>query len=122
MQYVILADMVVVVHMLFVLFVVFGGLFVLRWRRSAWVHLPAVFWGAVIELGDWVCPLTYLENYFRRLGGEAGYNGSFIQRYLEPLLYPIGLTRSNRIILGIAVILINAAVYGRLWWLSRRDK
>ncbi len=122
MPYIILADLVVVVHALFVLFVVFGGLFVLRWRRLAWLHLPAAVWGAAIELGDWVCPLTYLENYFRRLGGEAGYRGTFIARYLEPLLYPHGLTRQSRIILGLMVILVNLAIYARLWWIYRRNK
>ncbi len=122
MPYIILADLVVVVHALFVLFVVFGGLFALRWRRLARLHLPAAVWGAAIELGDWVCPLTYLENYFRLLGGEAGYRGTFIARYLEPLLYPLGLTRQSRIFLGLAVILVNLAIYTRLWWMYRRDK
>ncbi len=122
MPYNVLADLVVIVHALFVLFVVFGGLVVLRWRWLARLHLPAAVWGAAIELGDWVCPLTYLENYFRRLGGEAGYSGTFIGRYLEPLLYPLGLTRQSRVFIGLTVIIVNLAIYARLWWIYRRDK
>ncbi len=120
MLYSLLADMVVFVHALFVLFVVFGGLAVLRWRRLAWFHLPAAVWGTAIELGGWVCPLTYLENYFRRLGGETGYSGTFIARYLEPLLYPLGLTPHDRVFLGVAAFLINFAVYVIVWRKRRR--
>jgi hypothetical protein len=116
MPYGILADLVLIVHALFVIFVVFGGLAVLRWRRLAWLHLPAAVWGVAIELGGWVCPLTYLENYFRRLGGESGYSGTFIEQYLEPLLYPLGLTEYSRLFLGLAAFLVNFMIYARLWW------
>lgn len=115
MGYATLADLVVLVHALFVLFVVAGGVAVLRWPRLAWLHLPAAVWGAAIELGGWVCPLTDLENHFRRLGGEAGYRGTFIERYLEPLLYPLGLTRQLQYILALTVVLLNLLVYLRLW-------
>jgi hypothetical protein len=115
MPYAVLADLVVVVHAMFVLFVVFGGLAVLRWRRLAWLHLPAAVWGVAIELGGWVCPLTYLENYFRRLGGESGYSGTFIEQYLEPLLYPLGLTEQTQIFFGLAAFLVNFVIYVRLW-------
>ena len=112
------ADMVVLLHASFVLFVLLGGLAVLRWRRLAWLHLPAVLWGAAIELGGWICPLTYLENHLRRMAGGAGYNATFIERYLEPLLYPLGLTRHAQLVFGFTALLINLAVYARLW--SRR--
>lgn len=115
MGYATLADLVVLVHALFVLFVVGGGVAVQRWPRLAWYHLPAAAWGVAIELGGWVCPLTDLENYFRRLGGEAGYRGTFIERYLEPVLYPLGLTRHLQLILALAVVLVNLLVYLRLW-------
>ena len=122
MPYAILADLVVLVHSLFVLFVVFGGLVVLRWRRLAWLHLPAAVWGVAIELGGWLCPLTYLENYFRRLGGESGYSGTFIEQYLEPLLYPLGLTEQSQLFAGLVAFLINFAIYGRLWWICRNKR
>ncbi len=115
MLYQLLADLVVLVHALFVLFVVMGGIAVLRWRRLVWLHLPAVAWGVAIELGGWVCPLTYLENYFRRRGGEAGYSGTFIARYLEPLLYPLGLTRQFQLVLGLAAFFVNIAIYALIW-------
>jgi len=119
MSYVLLADLTLLVHALFVLFVVLGGVAVLRWRWLARVHLPAAVWGVLIELGGWVCPLTDLENHFRRLGGESGYSGTFIERYLEPVLYPLGLTQRSQIIFGFAAFLINLAIYVRLW---RRNK
>jgi hypothetical protein len=97
-----------------VLFVVFGGLLVLRWPRLAWVHLPAAVWGALIEFAGWVCPLTPLENALRRQAGEATYTGGFIERYITPILYPDGLTRGAQVALGTLVVLINVAVYARL--------
>ncbi|HEY5974454.1 MAG TPA: DUF2784 domain-containing protein [Geobacteraceae bacterium] len=115
-----LADLVVLLHAAFVLFVVFGGVAVLRWRRLAWLHLPAALWGAAIELGGWVCALTYLENRLRRQGGGAGYGGTFIAQYLEPLLYPLGLTRQTQLLFGCAALLVNLAVYARLWWTGGR--
>ena len=115
MVYLLLADAIVVIHLLFVLFVVCGGLAVLRWPRLARLHLPAAVWGVVIELTGWVCPLTPLENRLRRLGGESGYTGSFIEHYLEPIIYPPGLTARSQLFMGLGILVLNAALYGRLW-------
>jgi hypothetical protein len=112
------ADMVVFLHALFVLFVLLGGGAALRWRCIAWFHLPAAMWGVVIELGGWVCPLTYLENHLRRMGGGAGYGTTFIERYLEPVLYPLGLTRHVQFLFGLTAFLLNLAIYAR--FLGRR--
>jgi hypothetical protein len=114
--YSLLADMTVVLHGLFVLFVVCGGFAVLRWPRLALLHLPAVTWGVTVELTGWVCPLTPMENHFRRLAGEVGYSGGFIQHHLEPLLYPLGLTAAHQLFLGLGALAINVAIYGLLWW------
>jgi Protein of Unknown function (DUF2784) len=113
--YRLLADLVVVLHFAFVLFVVFGGLFALRWPRAAWIHLPAAIWGAGIEFVQGICPLTPLENHLRRLGGEAGYSGGFVERYVLAVLYPEGLTREVQLVLGGLVILVNVAVYAVVW-------
>lgn len=115
MIYLLLADCTVVVHVIFVLFVVGGGVAVLRWPRLAWLHLPAAVWGGIVELKGWICPLTHLENLFRRLGGEDVYFGSFIEHYLEPILYPPGLTVRSQVIMGLGVLAVNAAIYFRLW-------
>lgn len=109
------ADMTVFLHAAFVLFVLLGGLAALRWRRLAWFHIPAAVWGVIIELGGWICPLTYLENYFRRMGGGAGYGGTFIERYLEPILYPLGLTRHNQMVFALSALIFNLAIYIRFW-------
>ena len=110
-MYAILADAVLVLHFAFVVFVVAGGLLVLRWTAVAWLHLPAAAWGAAIEVGGWICPLTPLENRFRELAGQTPYTGDFVSRYLMPVLYPEGLTRPVQLVLGMAVLLINLAVY-----------
>ena len=107
-----LADGLVILHLGFVLFVVLGGLLVLRRPRVAWVHLPAAAWGALIELTGWICPLTPWEQSLRRLGGEAGYSGGFVAHYVLPVLYPAGLTPSVQIGLGLFVIGLNAGIYG----------
>jgi hypothetical protein len=112
------ADVVLVAHFSFVLFVVLGGLLVLRWPRLAWVHLPVALYGAAIELVGFVCPLTPLENWLRHRGGQSGYSGGFIEHYVTAALYPTGLTREIQVGLGVAVLLLNVAVYG--FWLRRR--
>ena len=109
------ADLVVLVHLAFVLFVVLGGLLALRWRWMPWLHLPAAIWGAAVELFGWYCPLTPLENSLRRAGGAAGYEGGFVERYLLPLLYPGDLTREIQLVLGALVVLVNVAIYLVVW-------
>ena len=108
------ADAVALLHLAFVLFVVFGGLLVWRWPRLAWLHLPAAAWGALIEFAGWICPLTPLENDLRQVIGQAGYAGGFIDHYLWPLLYPTGLTREWQWALGAGVLALNSVVYGIL--------
>ncbi|HEV2149765.1 MAG TPA: DUF2784 domain-containing protein [Longimicrobiaceae bacterium] len=117
-----LADAVVLVHLGFVLFVVLGGLLVLRRPRLAWLHVPAALWGVWIEFSGRVCPLTPLENRLRRLGGEAGYSGGFIDRYVVSLLYPEGLSRSLQLVLGALVLTLTLAIYARLLWRTRRAR
>lgn len=107
----VLADAVLVLHLGFLVFVVLGGLLVLRRPWVAWLHLPAAAWGAWIEFAGSVCPLTPLENHLRRAGGEAGYTGGFIDHYLVPVLYPPGLTRTHQIVLGCGVLIVNGVAY-----------
>jgi hypothetical protein len=108
------ADGVLVLHLAFVLFVVLGGLLALRWPRVAWVHVPVALYGAVIEFIGFVCPLTPLEVWLRRRGGEAGYEGGFIEHYITAALYPTGLTREIQLVLGTGVLVLNAIVYAIL--------
>ena len=110
-----LADLALIAHLFFIVFVIFGGLIVLKWHRVMWLHIPCAIWGALIEFFGWICPLTYLENYFRQLGNAGSYEGSFIQHYLLPVIYPSGLTTSIQILLGVIVIVINLVVYYFVW-------
>ena len=114
MPYQSLADAVLLVHLGFVFFVVIGGVAVLRWRRLAWVHLPAVMWAVLIEYAGWVCPLTPLENALRQAGGAAAYAGGCIDHYVSVLLYPPGLTPGLQVVLGSLLLLLNTVVYVRL--------
>ena len=115
MIYLLLANLVVLVHLLFVLFVILGGWLALRWRRLIWVHLPAAIWGALIEFVGWTCPLTPLENWLRRRGGQEGYAGGFMEQYLLPVLYPADLDRTTQLVLGGAVVMINLLAYWCFW-------
>jgi hypothetical protein len=112
------ADLVMLVHLLFVLFVVLGGFLALQWRWIPWVHIPVALYGAVIEFVHFVCPLTPLENWLRRKGGHEGFEGGFIETYLLRILYPDGLTRRVEIVLGVSVLVINAVAY----WLFFRKQ
>jgi len=113
--YLFLADAVLILHLAFILFVVLGGLLVLRHPRLIWLHLPVAAWGALIEFAGWICPLTPLEKRLLALGGDEAYSGGFISHYIVQLIYPEGLTRELQWLLGALVLAINAAVYYRLW-------
>ena len=109
-----LADAVVLGHLAFVLFVALGGVLVLRRPKLAWVHVPCAIWGSAIEFGGWICPLTYLENHLRLLGGADAYGVGFVDRYILHILYPQGLTRGTQMVLGALVLAVNGYVYARL--------
>jgi len=105
------ADFIVAVHAAFILWAVFGGLTLLKRRSLAWLHLPAFVWASLIEFVGVICPLTPLEQSFRRVAGEAGYSGGFIQHYVTSVIYPEGLTRNIQVGLGVALVVFNAAIY-----------
>ncbi len=113
------ANFLTIVHLMFVLFVILGGL-LLFWRpRTAFIHLPSLAWGVIIELNNWICPLTPLEQGLRRASGEEGYSGGFIDHYIIPLIYPEGLTPEIQQMLGFSVLLLNVIIYGA--WLLKRN-
>ena len=116
MVYRFFADVVVLVHFGFVLFVIVGVVLVHRWKTVAWFHLPAVAWGTLIEFMGWICPLTPLEIWLRVMAGQSGYETGFIAHYLLPILYPAALTQSTQRWLGVLVLSLNVAIYG---WLLR---
>ena len=121
-----LADAVLVFHLLFIAFAVFGALAVWRWPRLAWLHLPALAWAAYVVLTGEICPLTPLENHLRRAGGDSGYAESFIEHYLLPLVYPSAvqgeLGRTTQAVLGAALLLFNVGVYALLLRRRRRQR
>jgi len=118
MLYHLSADLILIVHLAFVLFVALGGLLVLHRPRLMWLHLPAVVWGALSEFLGVFCPLTPLETTLRELGGGTGYEGGFIEHYITAVIYPSGLTRGLQIALGFGALLLNMAIYG--YWLLRK--
>ena len=120
MNYALAADIVLVVHGLFIAFVIFGGLLVVWRHRLAWLHLPALAWGALVVSMGWTCPLTPLENHWRTMAGQTPFDGGFIQHYLWPLIYPPGLTREMQVALALCLIAGNVAVYLTVWRRRRR--
>lgn len=109
------ATAIAILHLLFILFVIFGGLLVLRWPRLMWVHLPAAAWGVLIEFFSWYCPLTKWENLLLQAAGKAGYSGGFVAHYIMPVIYPAGLTRGLEIAIGVFVLVLNAGIYMRVF-------
>jgi hypothetical protein len=120
MLYRVLADAVVLFHLLFVAFAVAGGLLAFRWRWIPLLHLPALAWAAFVEFTGRICPLTPLENQLRAASGAAGYTGGFVEHYLLPVLYPAGLTRELQWTLGSGLVAFNLVVYGLLAWRRMR--
>jgi hypothetical protein len=120
MIYLVLANLVLIIHVAFIIFVVLGGLLSLRWRWMVWLHLPAAVWGMLIEFSDWTCPLTTFEINWLQAAGEAGYAGGFMEHYLIPLIYPLGLTSTVQLLLGFGVVATNALVYMLIWKRWRR--
>ena len=113
-------DSIVVLHFVFVLFVLFGALLLLRWRKLVWLHIPAVIWGILVELNGWLCPLTPLENRLREYAGLGLYHGDFVMHYVMPVLYPANLTRLTQIVFGIVVIIVNITIYLYLYRIRPR--
>jgi hypothetical protein len=119
MTYQPLADLVVVLHLGFVVFAALGGLLALRWPRTLWVHAPVAAWGAWVEISGRLCPLTPLEQRLRLAAGGTGYEGDFVVHYLLPIVYPPGLTRTIQLVLGTLLVIGNAAVYAIAWRRAR---
>jgi hypothetical protein len=107
----IFADVVLLAHFAFIVFALFGGAIVFFKRRAAWFHIPAVMWSAAVNFASWICPLTPLENSFRAKAGQAGFEGGFIQHYIEPLVYPGGMPRKMELIAGVSVLVWNVLMY-----------
>ena len=114
-----LADAVVVLHLAFIAFVFAGGVLVCWRPLVALLHLPALAWGVYVELTATICPLTPLENALRRAAGDAGYAGTFVDRYVAPVVYPPGLTPDTQAVIGAALVALNAGLYALAWRRAR---
>ena len=117
-----LADFIVLTHLAFIVFALFGGLFALRWPWVTRVHIPAALWGAVAAFFGWLCPLTPIENALRRAGGSAEYSAGFIEHYIVPVIYPAELTRDLQVLLGFGLLAVNFAIYLVVWRRFRVDR
>ena len=115
-----LADFVVLIHLGFVAFVLLGALLALKWRKLAFLHLPALAWGIYIEWTRTICPLTPLEIWLRHQAGADAYSGGFISHYLVPILYPPGLTAAHQQFIAAGLLLGNALIYGYLLYRRRK--
>lgn len=116
------ADGVLLLHLAFILFALFGGALATRWRWMPLVHLPTAAWAFFVELTGRTCPLTYLENELRIKAGQSGYRESFIEHYLLALIYPAGLSREVQFVLAAIVVLVNIALYSYHYGRARRGR
>ncbi len=116
------AEVVLLFHLAFIAFALFGAAIASRWRWIIIFHLPAATWGFFVELTGRICPLTYLENYLRVKAGLSGYTESFVEHYLLVVIYPAGLTREVQFILAGGVVAVNIAIYGWLYWRGSHEK
>lgn len=120
MNYRLAADAILLLHLLFILFALFGALLAMRWRWVMLLHLPAATWGFLVEFNGWICPLTPWENALRVQAGESGYSAGYIEHYLLPVIYPAGLTHDIQLLLAWVVVLLNLLLYGWLLWRRRQ--
>jgi hypothetical protein len=122
MQWRLAADVVLVLHLAFVVFVVAGGFLTWRWPAVGFVHLPVALYGVIIELVGFRCPLTPLEKWLRRRAGSTGYDGGFVEHYIVPVLYPGEFTPTVKVVLAGVIVAANVVAYGVLWHRSRRAR
>jgi len=116
------ADLIVILHFLFIVFVIIGGLFVYNNPRLAWLHIPMVLWAFLVNIMEWICPLTPLENLYRKAAGEPGYESGFVDQYLTPLIYPEAMSYQMGVLLGISVLIWNFLVYYFLIFFRKKRK
>ena len=114
-MYELAANLTLIVHFAFILFVVFGALLFFVTTKIIFIHFPALIWGSYIELTNSICPLTYLENWFLNKANLTTYSEGFIQNYLVPIVYPINLTKDLQIYLGASLIVINVVIYAFIY-------
>ena len=110
-MYELAAEIILIIHFLFIIFVIFGALLFFVAKKIVFIHIPAIIWGSYIELTHSICPLTYLENWFLHKSNLTIYSEGFIQNYLVPIVYPMSLTKDLQIFLGIGLIVINIVIY-----------
>lgn len=115
-MYLLLADLIVVLHLGFIAFAALGALLLFKWPRLIWLHLPAMIWAAITEFRGLICPLTPLENWLRQQAGADPYQSGFISHYLLPLIYPPGLSPSIQWLLGGILVTLNLLIYTWFFW------
>ena len=107
-----IADLTLAVHLLWLALVIFGAL----WTRGrpVWsaLHILALVWGILAEVGPWPCPLTLAEQYFQARIGASSYQGGFLLHHLDAIVYP-NLPAWVVTIAGVGVCVLNLGIYGR---------
>ena len=120
-MYELLANLTLIAHLIFILFVIFGGMLFFIFSKIIYIHIPSLLWGIYIELTNSICPLTYLENWFLYKSELSTYSSGFINNYLFPIIYPEGLTAEIQIYLGVSLIVINIFIYGSIYKNFKKD-
>src|SRR5208282_5294158 len=115
-----LAILVLLLHALFILWVVLGALVTRSRPVLRWLHIASLVWGILAELLPWPCPLTLLENWFEAKAGVETYKGGFLLYNLDKLVYP-DISATVLTVAGVLVCVLNLAFYGwQMWTPGRR--
>ena len=120
-MYELFANLTLILHLIFILFVIFGGLLFFIFSKIIYIHIPALLWGIYIELTNSVCPLTFLENWFLHKGELTTYSNDFIKNYLFPIIYPGGLNNEIQIYIGLSLMVFNILIYGLIYKNFKRE-
>jgi len=120
-MYELAANLTLIVHFAFILFVIFGALLFFITTKIIFIHIPAFIWGSYIELTNSICPLTYLENWFLDKANLTEYSEGFIQNYIVQLVYPVNLTKDLQIYLGLTLIVINIIIYAFIYKVMKKN-
>lgn len=113
MLYRLLADLVVVAHLSFIVFVAAGSLLAWKWPRLLWLHIPVVVWAAAIVTVGFTCPLTPLEKHLRERAGQSSYGDGFVDHYLDGVVYPGRFTALARLLVGLLIVVGYAQLLAR---------
>ena len=121
-MYEFLAKIVLLIHLLFIFFVVLGAFSYLISTKLLYLHLLALCWAVYIEFTSSICPLTYIENWLLIQDQASFYDDGFIENYILRIIYPEGINSNIQMILGFILITLNILFYTLVFYIKFKKK